>query len=258
MAARRILVLGLVFSMTATGAALAAPISSPTAVNAYVNLGAGPFPDATQVTTGGAQAWYNSSEISQFFGGQPNAQQQQSFDNAILQDVQQAFSLSGVPLTLTDNPAVPAAHTLSLVSSTSSAAFPGAIGTSQIGGNGFSFIDAIAPYAQSLTQLEWIIAHNISHELMLTFGVGENYDTTGNYIDARMANWSMIINPNSTFSPAAAAALRSAMNPLPTNFTVYAQMINPMSAPEPTTWALWGLATATLLWRQRRKARCLA
>ncbi|MGP0062636.1 MAG: hypothetical protein ACLQGP_03400 [Isosphaeraceae bacterium] len=261
MSARGIMVLSLVLSMTAAGAARAEQISSTTPVNAFLNLGATPYPGAAQITTGDAQPWYDSSELSRFFGGQPTVQQQQSFDNAIVQDVQQAFSLSGVPITVTDNPYVPASHTLSLVSNTASMAFPGAIGTSQIGGNGFSFINAIAPYAQSLTQLEWIIAHNMSHELMLTFGVGENYDTTGNYIDARMANWSMIISPTSTFSPAAAAALRSAMTPISTDFAPYAQLINPASisnAPEPTTWALWGLATATLLLSQRRKARASA
>ena len=166
MSARGIMVLSLVLSMTAAGAARAEQISSTTPVNAFLNLGATPYPEpgAAQITTGDAQPWYDSSELSRFFGGQPTVQQQQSFDNAIVQDVQQAFSLSGVPITVTDNPYVPASHTLSLVSNTASMAFPGAIGTSQIGGNGFSFINAIAPYAQSLTQLEWIIAHNMSHE----------------------------------------------------------------------------------------------
>jgi hypothetical protein len=258
MAAWRILGLSVVLSITAASAAVADQISSLTPVDAFINLGSSPYPDQGQITTGNAQPWFDSSQLTQFFGGQPTAQQQQSFDNAIIQRVEQTFSLSGVPLTLTDNPSVAADHTLSVVSNTASFAFPGAIGTSQIGGNGFTFIDAIAPYAQSLDQLEWIVAHNISHELMLTFGVGENYDTTGNYIDARMANWGMIISPNSTFSPAAAAALRAAMAPSNTDFIPAAQMINPTSTPEPTTWALWGLATAALLWRQRRKSRASA
>ena len=64
-----------------------------------------------------------------------------------------------------------------------------------MGGSGFSFIDQEAKSAQSLDQLEWIVAHNVSHELMLAFGVGENYDQTGNYIDARNANWSMMVAP---------------------------------------------------------------
>ena len=52
---------------------------------------------------------------------------------------------------------------------------------------------------------------NISHELMLAFGVPENYDTTGNFVDARTANWAMMVSPSSTFSPAAAQALDQAL-----------------------------------------------
>ena len=81
----------------------------------------------------------------------------------------------------------------------------------QVGGNGFSFIDQIAPSAQSLDQLEWIVAHNISHELMLAFGVPENYDTTGNFIDSKLANWAMMVNPNSTFSTDASQAINQAL-----------------------------------------------
>src|SRR5690348_16205375 len=51
-----------------------APPAAPVA--AYINLGAGPYPLASQITTGNAQPWYNSSQISSFFGGQPTAQQQ--------------------------------------------------------------------------------------------------------------------------------------------------------------------------------------
>jgi len=150
--------------------ATAAP-SGP--VDAFVNLGNGPYPQQSTITTGNALPWYSSSQISSFFGGQPTAQQIQSFDNAILQRVQQTFSQSGVTVTLTDNPNVPALHTISLVSNTSSASLANAIGMTQVGSNGFSFIDHIAPSAQSLDQLEWITAHNISHELMLAFGVPE-------------------------------------------------------------------------------------
>ena len=119
-----------------------------------------------------------------------------------MQRVQQTFQLSGISISLTENPAASALHTMSLVSNSSSAAFPGAIGTTDLGANGLSFIDPMAQAAQSVDQLEWIVAHNISHELMLAFGVGENYDQTGNYIDARNANFSMLIDPNATFSAA--------------------------------------------------------
>ena len=189
-----------------------APAPAPSGpVDAFINLGNGPYPLASTITTGGAQPWYDSPQITSLFGGQPTAQQIQSFDNAILQRVQQTFSQSGVSVTLTDNPAVPALHTLSLVSNTQSASLSDAIGMTQVGASGFSFIDKIAPSAQSVDQLEWIVAHNISHELMLAFGVPENYDQSGNYIDSKVASWSMMVSPTSTFSPAAAQALAQAL-----------------------------------------------
>ncbi len=193
-----------------TPAVSAAPAPSGP-VDAFINLGNGPYPLQNPITTGNAEAWYNSSQITSLFGGQPNAQQIQSFDNAILSRVQQTFSQSGVPVTLTDDPNVAAAHTLSLVSNTASASLSTAIGMTQVGGSGFSFIDKIAPSAQSVDQLEWIVAHNISHELMLAFGVPENYDQSGNYIDSKLANWAMMVGSTSTFSPAAAQALIQAL-----------------------------------------------
>ncbi len=168
-----------------------------------------PLPLESTITTGNAQPWYNSSQIASFFGGQPSAQQVASFDNVVMQRVEQTFQQSGVPLTLTLNSTDPATHTLSLVSNTTSNTTPGVIGMTQIGGSGFSFIDQEAQSAQSLDQLEWIVAHSISHELMLALGVGENYDQTGNYIDARNANWAMMVDPNATFSQAAAQALQA-------------------------------------------------
>ena len=180
--------------------------------NAFVNLGASPYPLASQITTGNAQPWYNSSQIAGFFGGQqPNAQQISAFNSAVMQRVEQTFQLSGVSVNLTTDPSVAAAHTLSLVSNTTSNTNPGVIGMTQVGGSGFSFIDQQAKSAGSLDQLEWIAAHNISHELMLAFGVGEKYDQTGNFVDARNATWAMMTSPDSTFSQAAAQALTLAI-----------------------------------------------
>ena len=235
-----------------------AAVSSP--VQAFINLGAGPYPLAAAITTGGAQPWYNSSQLTSLFGGQPTAQQIQSFDNVILQRVQQAFSQSGISVSLTDNPNVAALHTISLVSNTGSSSLASAIGMTQVGSNGFSFIDQIAPSAQSLNQLEWIVAHNISHELMLAFGVPENYDTTGNFIDSKMANWAMMVNPNATFSSAAAQAINQALasqSPAAAGSLLGAQEFNPSPAPipEPTTVAIWGLAAAALVIARQRRPR---
>jgi hypothetical protein len=240
-----------------TAAAVLAPTPTPApapVADANLNLGSGPYPLQSTITTGNAQPWYNSSQIASFFGGQPTTQQVASFDNLVMQRVEQTFQQSGVPITLTLNSTAPAAHTLSLVSNTTSNTTPGVIGMTQIGASGFSFIDQEAKSAQTLDQLEWIVAHNISHELMLSFGVGENYDQTGNYIDARNANWAMMVNSNATFSQAAAQALQTALSSNSTGSTDVqgAQVINGQSVPEPTTVAFWlaGLSATALMRRK--------
>jgi hypothetical protein len=235
---------------------VSAPAPTPSGpINAFINLGAGPYAQASTITTGNAQPWYSSTQINSFFGGQPTPQQIQSFDNAVLQHVQQTFSSSGVAVSLTTDPNVAAQHTISLVSNTSSASLSDAIGMTQVGKNGFSFIDHIAPSSQSLEQLQWIAAHNISHELMLALGVPEKYDTTGKYIDSKMADWAMMVSPNSTFSPAASQALSQVLASQSNSDTPYqlgAQEVAPV--PEPATVALWAVAAvAAFAWRNRAR-----
>jgi hypothetical protein len=123
-----------------------------------------------------------------------------------------------------------------------------------VGASGFSFIDKIASSAQTLDQLESIVAHNISHELMLAFGVPENYDQTGKYIDSTVANWSMMVSSNATFSPAASAALNQALSAQNTtnSSTQLPQLIGGSEVPEPTTIALWVLAGSAAIMARRR------
>ncbi len=254
----RALALGVLITMISGTAALADPLGPAPATDAFLNLGSGSYSSSGLIASGSPQAWYDSAQVVKLFGGVPTAQQQQSFDQAVLQRVQQTFQLSGINVTLTENPNVSASHTLSLVSDASSAPFPGAIGTTELGGNGLSFIDPMAQAASSVNQLEWIVAHNISHELMLAFGVGENYDTTGNYIDARNASMAMLLNPNATFSAGAAQAIKSQL-PSTDAFTPIlqpaAQSVDLVPTPEPATVALWGfLATAGLVIARRRAA----
>ena len=229
----RSIALGALIWIVASATAQADPLGPTAAVNAFVKLGTGPYPGASFIAAGTPQAWYDSPQVVRLFGGVPTAQQQQSFDQAVMQDIQTTFQLSGIPIALTDNPAVSAARTLSLVANVSSAPFPGAIGTTDLGANGFSFIDPMAQAAQSVDQLEWIVAHNMSHELMLAFGVGENYDKTGNYIDARNANLSMLLNPDATFSTSAAKAIAEQLGPVGIRQVIEpgAQAITPMAAP---------------------------
>ncbi len=236
-----------------------ASVTAAVPVQAFINVGSGPYPQAAAITTGGAQPWYDSTHLTTLFGGQPTTQQIQSFDNAILQRVQQTFNQSGINVNLTENPNTPALHTISVVSNTSSATLSGAIGMTQVGGNGFSFIDHIASSAQSIDQLEWIVAHNVSHELMLAFGVPENYDKSGNYIDAKVANWAMMVNPNSVFSSSAAQAINQALSanaPSSSGSLLGAQEFDPSPAavPEPTTVAMWSLSAALAFLVSRRRA----
>ena len=247
----------------ASAAAVAAPSAQPAVYDAFINLGSGPYPDANYLTTGGAQAWYNSPQVASIFGGTPNAQQRAQFTQAVLQDVQQTFAGSGVPVTLTADPNAPAAHTLSVVSNTVSAWGP-VLGLTNIGSNGFDFVDQAAKAASNVNQLEWIVAHNVSHELMLAFGVPENYDQTGNFIDARNANLAMMVNPTATFSQSAAQALL-AQNFLTSNEpmhqgaqTIGAQLIGAQPVPEPSTIAAWTLALGGVVLVRSRRAKTAA
>jgi hypothetical protein len=236
--------------------ATSSPISTPT-YDAFINFGAGGFANADSLTSGNAQAWFDSSKIAGLFGGQPNAQQIASFDATVLQRVQQTFALSGVPVTLTDNPNASAAHTLSVVSNTVNPSMTNAIGMTDIGGNGFHFIDNSAPYANSVDQLEWIVAHNVAHELMLAFGVPEVHDQTGQYIDSTVGSMSMFLNPNATFSAGAVQDLLS-RNFLQSGGSVFsneAQLISPTPAPEPTTLAAWALVVGAAIAARHARSR---
>jgi hypothetical protein len=235
----------------------AAPTSTST-YDAYINFGSGSFLNASSLTTGDPQAWYDSSKIVGLFGGQPNAQQIASFDSTVLQRVQQTFALSGVPVTVTDNPSVAAAHMISVVSNAVNPSMTSAIGMTDIGSNGFHFIDNSAPYANSVDQLEWIVAHNVAHELMLAFGVPEINDQTGRYVDSTVGQMSMFLNPNATFSPGAVQDLLS-RNFLQINGPMFssteAQLIGATPTPEPATLAAWGLVAGALIVARRARSR---
>ena len=166
---------------------------------------AGPYPESGTLTTGNAQPWYDSPSVIQAFGGVPSSQQQSSFVQTVLQDVEHTFQLSGMNPTLTTDPNTPALHTISVVSGLSYAPNPNAIGITDVGGSGFGFIDKL-DYASNPTDLAWAIAHNVSHELMHAFGIGYHPDG-GNYVDAGTANWLTLIDPNAQFGPAATQLL---------------------------------------------------
>jgi hypothetical protein len=243
---------------------IASPPPAPTyAVDAFLDFGNAPYPDANTLTTGGAQPWYTSPSITKLYGGIPSAAQQAQFTAAVVDHVDQTFAQSGIPIAVTTDPNVPAPHTLSVVSNASYPASPGAIGITNVGGNGFSFIDKLK-YAGSIDELEWVVAHNVSHELMHAFG-GGHHDTTGQYLDAAVSSWSVLANPNTVFSPASVSELRSlnfrdpgataasGLEQLDPDHGHDAEILAPV--PEPATLACWALlAAAVPLARRARRA----
>jgi len=230
--------------------------ASTALADAFVNLGIGPYAEAETLTIGGAQPWYTSPVVGRLFGGQPDEYQRAEFTSAVLQHVEQTFRLSGLSTRLTADPTTPAAHTLSVVANTSHGPIPNAIGVAYVGGDGFSFIDKLHS-AQSVDELEWAVAHNVAHELMHSYG-GEHYLQLGNFVDAASAPWSLLIDPQATFSQDAVEALRTKdfsfdRGPL----TLLAgQEIAPQPVPEPMTLAFWTLAATGVVIRRRMTSGC--
>src|SRR5205823_4240354 len=141
------------------------------------------LPEASQLTVGAAQPWYNSPAVVKAFGGTPSSGQQAQFQQDVLSDVRQTFALAGMNPKLTLDPSVSANHTISIASGLSYGDNPNAIGITDVGHSGFGFIDKLN-YANNESDLAWAVAHNVSHELMHAFGLSTHPDQTGNYIDA--------------------------------------------------------------------------
>jgi hypothetical protein len=231
--------------------------------DAYLNFGTSSYPEQSALTVGTAQPWYDSPAVTKAFGHMPDPGEQQSFISSVVSDVQHTFSASGLTgqnaVQVTTDPSTGALHTLSVVSGLSYGPNPGAIGITDVGANGFGFIDKLA-YATTPDQLEWAVAHNLTHELMHAFGVAVHHDQTGEYLDAATANWSLLIDPNATLSPAAVADIlahnegRTGLGPLAVGSQQLdgdQEVLTPV--PEPASIAAWGLVMAGLAvggWRR--------
>ncbi len=258
---------------------------------AFINFGSSGFSEAQTLTSGTPSAWYTSPVVQQVFGGTPTAAQQSGFISEVLHTAQQTYAMSGLNVNLTVDPTQDYAHTMSVVSGASYNANPNAIGITDVGNDGFSFIDKFGS-AKNSDELAEAIGHNIAHELMHAFGIAQHPDQTGTYLDAATASWSILTNPNTMFSPQAAKLL-STMDffsgpgkeftqgvggisglelltehhphfctcPLCTALrklkAAAAQAIGPDAAPvpEPTTLALWGLAGALAIAARTRAGR---
>ncbi len=173
------------------------PTESSTRPDAYLNFGTGNYAGASLMTNGTITPWYESPTVTKVFGGVPTPQQQADFSNAVLKNVEQTFLNSGIDVNLSLDPNAQASHTMSVVSGASYGANPNAIGITEVGGSGFSFIDKLG-YAQTVEQLERADAYNIAHELMHAFGVATHHDQTGKYLDAATASWDMLPSPDTS------------------------------------------------------------
>jgi hypothetical protein len=233
--------------------------------DAYLDFGTSSYPEQNALTVGAAQPWYDSASVTKAFGHVPTAQEQQGFINAVVSDVQHTFTASGLTgsnaVSLTTDPSAGALHTLSVVSGLSYAPNPQAIGITDVGGNGFSFVDKLS-YATDPTDLEWAVAHNIAHELMHAFGVAVHHDQTGDYLDAATAKWSLLIDPNAQLSPAAVSDIvaHSVGRNASSSAMLGGQGIDGdqellAPVPEPATVLLWSLAGGGLVLHGKRTAR---
>lgn len=241
------------------------PPGNAAQADAFLNFGNADYAEAKSLTTGNPQGWFTSPVVKNFYGGVPNAQQRQEFTDAVVRDVTRAYKLSGLDIKLTTDPNVNAAHALAVVSGASSTAVPNAIGITDVGNSGFSFIDKFGS-ATSIDQLQWAIAHNITHELMHAFGVAAHDDQTGAYLDSAITPWSLLLDPNARLSPQAVDDLSNLnwrTNGSGSN-TYGAELMGPVNpdgdrqiapspVPEPTTLAFWGLAATALTLRVRRR-----
>jgi len=244
-------------SFTTTAAATGGPT-----YNAFINFTSSGFLESNQLATGNPQAWYLSPTVEKLYGGIPTADQQKQFTDTVLSRVEQTFSLAGLHPSITTDPTAQANHTLSVVSGASYGPNPNAIGITDVGSNGFGFIDKLN-YGNDINSLEWAVAHNVSHELMHAFGVGIHPDTTGNYIDSATASWNLLTDPNATFSPAAVSLIQATNFGNVTSTAVGAQGIAPTidgdqeilasPVPEPSTILVWGLlGTGLMVYRSRK------
>ena len=189
----------LTFTPTYAPAPLPAPVAPTTSYDAFVNFGTTSYGDAGPLASGTPQPWYLSDSVTKAYGHTPTAQEAQDFSATVLARVASTFANSGLTIRATDDPSAPAAHRLSVTSGVWATANPNAAGITSLGHDGLSFIDKLA-YAKSPDELEWAVAHNVAHELMHAFGGTHHMTPDGTNLDAPVADWSTLIDPNTRFS----------------------------------------------------------
>ncbi len=236
------------------------PAPSPSTADAFLNFGSAPYSEQSVLTVGTAQPWYDSPAVTQAYGHIPTTAEQASFTSEVLHDVQTTYALAGLNPVVTTDPTIPASHTISIVSGLSYAPNPNAIGITDVGHDGFGFIDKLS-YATNPDQLAWAVAHNVSHELMHAFGVAIHADQTGSYLDAASATWNLLTDPTSTFSPAAIKLITATNFGPSVTSSATGQITGLMqidgdqeilAVPEPSTLAAWSfVALGAFVFRRR-------
>jgi hypothetical protein len=239
------------------------PPSTPVRADAFINFGSAPYAESSSLTNGSAQPFFNSPTFAHFFGNNgPSSTDIANFENEVVSTIKSTYNGAGLPITLTTDPGTKAAHMMSVVSGTYYPGTPDAIGITDVGRNGFSFIDKFGGIS-SPNQLAIAIGHNLSHELMHAFGVVNHPEQTGPYVDAAMTSLPNLTNPDTSFSPAAAGLL-STLNFQAVGLSVSAgaQRIDgdqilirdASTVPEPSTIAIWAMLGGMIVAYRHRTA----
>jgi hypothetical protein len=239
-------------------------MAPPVRDDAFINFGSGPYPEASKLIAGTPLPFFDSPVFAHFFGPNgPSSSDVTNFEEEVLSTIKSTYNNAGLPITLTSDPATPAVHTISVVSGASYLGNSAAIGITDIGNNGFSFIDKLSG-TQTVDQLATAIGHNISHELMHAFGLANHPEQVGPYVDAASSTLQTLSDPSTGFSQAAARLLATLnFQAVGQSITAGAQLrvdgdqvlINGASAvPEPSTVAIWAVIGAMVIVHRRKAA----
>ncbi len=245
----------------------------PTTVDALLNFDEGPYPAAERLISGDPGPWHESEVVHSILGRVPSAEERSSFQEDVLEMVEENFESGGLEISLSDS-STSAAHTISIVSGAVASSSENAIGIADIGGDGFTLIDAFDPSAiGDFDALKTAVANNVSHELMHAFGVADHFHDTGGDLDAGLLDWEYLVDDNTSFSDEAIAELASvdfqdrwddgvlfglqasAHDHDPDCACGHCESFTMQVTPEPTTIALWGSAILGCCWAARRRQK---
>lgn len=196
------------------GGAKAQEMSQSASPKPFINFGSSPYAEAASLVDGTPSPWYYSPAVTKVFGGVPDEARRVDFEQTVLANVEDTFRLSGLDLNLSTTPESPASPMISVVSGVSYKDDKNGdiAGITYVNSSGFSFIDKLNN-AENPEQLALVLAHNVAHELMHTFGVYE-HTKTSEYLDGERGGWDLMTNPDTKFSPEAVALMKPSIERL--------------------------------------------